>query len=425
MRTGEAHVISQIEALNYRSLRYIRQPVGSFHVLIGPNASGKSTFLDVVSFLGRLVSDVIDAAITDRTENFVDLLWNRDGAKFELAVEAALPSGVRLALGNHDMTAIRYEVAIGIVPGSASEEVGILNERVFLKPESVDVQEPRSIFPESFPTPETITHRTKASWQAVISKNHSGNDNFTPEVRGSKKGWSHSFKLGHRKTALGNLPPDETKFPATTWLKELLGEGVQSFVLNSAVIRRPSPPNQRRGFRTDGSNLPWVVLELLRHPERYQEWMRHLRTALPDLTAVNTVLRQEDRHRYLMLEYESGLRVPSWMASDGTLRMMALTLPAYIVDFRGIYLIEEPENGIHPKAVETVFQSLSSVYDAQLLLASHSPVILSCATADSLLCFAKSDGGATDIVTGVNHPRLREWKGQTDIGVLFAAGVLG
>jgi predicted ATPase len=113
------------------------------------------------------------------------------------------------------------------------------------------------------------------------------------------------------------------------------------------------------------------------------------------------------------------------MVSDGTLRLFALTLPAYLPDFQGIYLIEEPENGIHPKAIETVLQSLSSVYAAQILLASHSPVILGCAPTESLLCFAKDDQGATDVVSGPNHPRLREWRGQTDLGTLFAAGVLG
>ena len=113
------------------------------------------------------------------------------------------------------------------------------------------------------------------------------------------------------------------------------------------------------------------------------------------------------------------------MASDGTLRMLALTLPAYLTDNRGIYLIEEPENGIHPKAIETVFQSLSSLYDAQLLMASHSPVVLGCAPPDVVLCFAKNEDGATDIVTGMNHLRLQEWKDETNLGQLFAAGVLG
>lgn len=39
-------MITLIEALNYRCLRYISRPLESFHVLVGPNASGKTTFLD-------------------------------------------------------------------------------------------------------------------------------------------------------------------------------------------------------------------------------------------------------------------------------------------------------------------------------------------------------------------------------------------
>ena len=36
-------MIRLIEALNFRCLRYARQPLGPFHVLVGPNASGKTT----------------------------------------------------------------------------------------------------------------------------------------------------------------------------------------------------------------------------------------------------------------------------------------------------------------------------------------------------------------------------------------------
>jgi predicted ATPase len=117
--------------------------------------------------------------------------------------------------------------------------------------------------------------------------------------------------------------------------------------------------------------------------------------------------------------------VPSWLISDGTLRLLALTLLAYLPDTSGVFLIEEPENGIHPRAVETVFQSLSSVYDAQVLLATHSPVVLSVAKPEQVLCFARTPDGATDIVRGSEHPRLREWRGETDLGTLFASGVLG
>ena len=190
-------------------------------------------------------------------------------------------------------------------------------------------------------------------------------------------------------------------------------------MLNSLAIRKASPPNQRRGFKTDGSNLPWVVQQLKQNPDRFHSWLDHLRTALPTSSESTLFSDPKIGIRYLVIQYQGGYSVPSWMISDGTLRLLSLTLPAYMPDFRGIYLIEEPENGIHPKAVECVFQSLSSVYDAQILLASHSPVILGIADAKSVLCFAKTEDGATDIVCGDLHPRLQDWKGETNLGVLF------
>jgi predicted ATP-dependent endonuclease of OLD family len=119
----------------------------------------------------------------------------------------------------------------------------------------------------------------------------------------------------------------------------------------------------------------------------------------------------------LVLIYRGGLEAPSWLASDGALRLLTLTLPAYLPECRGVYLIEEPENGIHPRAVETMFQSLSSVYDAQILLATHSPILLSIVKPEQVLCFAKSSEGATDIVQGSDHPALKNWRRETSLGV--------
>jgi predicted ATPase len=250
----------------------------------------------------------------------------------------------------------------------------------------------------------------------------SGNDYFRSET----SDWNNLFRLGPRRSALANLPEDEDKFPAAIWFRRLLLEGVQRLALNSESLRRPSRPGVTRRFLPDGSNLPWVVRDLEeRNADQIADWVAHLRTALPDLQGIRTFEREEDRHRYLLLKYASGLEIPSWLVSDGTLRMLALSLLAYLPDLSGIYLVEEPENGIHPRAVETVWQSLQSVYGAQVLLATHSPVILSLAEPHDVLCFGRDDTGATDIVRGSNHPRLAAWRHETDLGTLFAAGVLG
>ena len=66
-------MITLIEAFNYRCLNYVRQPLGDFRVLVGPNASGKTTFLDVIALLGAFVSDGLEAALAERSRNFRDL----------------------------------------------------------------------------------------------------------------------------------------------------------------------------------------------------------------------------------------------------------------------------------------------------------------------------------------------------------------
>jgi len=418
-------MIRLIEALNFRCLRYVRQPLGPFHVLVGPNASGKTSFLDVVGFLGQMVSDGLEAAVSERTQTFQDMVFGRNGEWFELAVEAAIPED-RKALLKRDLDTIRYEVKIGLDPSSG--ELGILGEKAWLKTWRDKAPAARSLFPVEPETPGTIlSGKAKSGWQGVLTKAHGGNVNFYVEVRdpGGGKGWFPSIRLGPRKSALGNLTEDESRFPVATWLKTMLTQGVQSLVLNSLLIRRASPPGQVRGFKPDGSNLPWVVAGLSKEPSRLKAWISHLKTALPDIENIRTVERPDDKHRYLVICYQGGLEVPSWMASDGTLRLLALTVPAYLPKFPGVYLIEEPENGIHPSAVEAVYQSLSSVYDAQILMATHSPVILSLADADKVLCFKKTETGATDIVLGSEHPALKDWKGETNLGVLFAGGVLG
>lgn len=419
-------MITLIEAKNYRCLRYIRQNLNQFHILVGPNASGKTTFLDVIAFLGDFATNGLEMALWERSRNFQDLLWWRSGDRFEMAMEAAIPEHLRKLLRDPHYDTVRYEIALQF--DESTQEITIQAEKVLLKITPPYQPQQPLLFPDAITPPATIITQTHTrGTTVVVNKVANGNDNYYSEVYREKgKGWAPSFKLGPQKSALGNLPADESNFPVTTWLKNLLTENVERLILNSLLIRKASPPGQGRTFRADGSNLPWVVAHFQKSdPNRFEDWIAHLKTALPDLQNIKTVERQDDRHRYIILEYEGGLSAPSWMVSDGTLRLLALTILAYLPDFEGIYLIEEPENGIHPRAVDTVCQSLSSVYDAQILVATHSPVILSMIEPDKVLCFAKTDEGAVDIVSGINHPALRDWQGETNLGVLFAGGVLG
>ena len=150
-------MIRLVEALNFRCLRYVRQPLGPFHVLVGPNASGKTTFLDAVAFLGRLVADGPEAAIRERTQNFQDLTWGRTGEKFELAIDVAIPVQHRDRV-SADLDTVRYEVAIRTGPDSNA--IGIADEHAFLEKWGESPRPQRGPFPTEVVPPRTIMLRS-------------------------------------------------------------------------------------------------------------------------------------------------------------------------------------------------------------------------------------------------------------------------
>lgn len=422
-------MISRIEVSNYRCLKRISQNLNPFQILVGPNASGKTTFLDVITFMSDIVNKGVDDAIIDRSPNYLDLTWSGLGGDIEMAIECRIPDSVnKLMEESKEMKSIRYELKIGL---SDNNEHSIKGERlVLLKSLNENKLSLRNSFPEfdklGFGNIYSKEFH-KDNIDLVLDKDSLGEGYFFPErPNNTADFWSTGFKFGTRKTGLSNLPADETKFPASTWLKEYLNNSIQKLILNSQKIRESSRPGQGRNFLPDGSNLPWVIEELkTKHPKSFNDWLEHVKTALPDIEEINVREFPDTKFKYLKIRYDNGIEVPSWTASDGTLRLLALTLIAYLPDFKGIFLIEEPENGVHPKVMETVFQSLSSVYDAQILLATHSPVILGIADLKDVLCFAKTKEGITDIVSGDKHPLLADWQGESNLSTLYASGVLG
>jgi predicted ATPase len=424
-------MIRQIEVKGLRALRYVSVDLEPFLVMVGPNACGKSTLFDALLLVRDVLTSGIDAAVFGNTRMNIapravdpnDLTWLRQGGGVEIAITLELPQELVKKTQGERYRFVRYELGI-----HTEGRLGFDHETLWLCDDVQVSSLQKILFPSPASAPEHVVQsgrRTPPGWRKVVSKVvESGNDYFRSET----SEWNNLFRLGPAKSALANLPEDEQKFPVATWAKRGLMEGLHRLMLNADKMRMPSPAGSPADFLPDGSNLPWVVHALDVQPGGLQakkNWINHLATTLDDLEDVESCEKPEDRSRYIQLKYRSGLVAPSWLLSDGTLRMLALTLLAYAPNPPKIVLIEEPENGIHPKAIETVMQSLSSVYEAQVLCATHSPVALSGLKAHQVLCFGKDDEGAVDIVRGSEHPRLREWKSALNLGELFAIGVLG
>jgi hypothetical protein len=267
----------------------------------------------------------------------------------------------------------------------------------------------------------------------LLGKNFQGNIFYRRE----HGRYTDVFVFYGNKSALANTPSDESRYPTGNAVKNFLLQGIKYIQLNSLAMRLPCPATRGTELELDGTNLARVVGQLL-HTNRLlnglfsdtheienpiQRWIGHLRYALPTLNSIEWGKREADNAEYLVLKYENGLECPTWLASDGTLRMLALTLPAFLPPTAGIYMVEEPENGVHPKALEIILGSLSTIPDAQTLVATHSPFVVQQVGMEPLLCFSMDTEGVK-ITPGGRHPALKEWDGTPDIGIVFAAGIL-
>ncbi len=150
----------------------------------------------------------------------------------------------------------------------------------------------------------------------------------------------------------------------------------------------------------------------------------HVQSALPLVSRISAHQREDDKFAYVNVQYSNGLGVPSQGLSDGTLSILALSILPFLNNLPSVLVVEEPENGIHPKAIETVLESLSVMPDTQVFVTSHSPIVVAVTDPDKLLCLSQTRNNGVQVVPGNQHPKLREWQGTPSLDTLFNAGVL-
>lgn len=438
-------MITRLEAYRYRCFSNLSVDVGDFNILAGANGSGKTTLLDIPVLLGDLITErvcskafleVQPSRRTFRAHTLTELVHQERGEDFVLAVEARLPEGVAKAIAEPPLAGVqkrtkppldhlRYEILFQIFNKT---ELHVVNEYLYLFPSSTARPE-AGIALQGVPSRSIGAKRSRPvlqqrSWRSVLHRDSGDPAQFRDET--NMGGRPTVVRVPPDQIALASLPYDKTVFPAAVWFQDFLRSGVVFYEPDWRTLRRASPPGQPGRLSPAGENLPWLALDLwAADQDRFRDWVDHVRTALPQVVGIRAVEREEDHHAYFEVEYEGGYRVTSSGLSDGTLRILALTLLAYMLPKPAVLVTEEPENGIHPRGIQAILQSLSSLYDGQVWISTHSPVVLANSELSQILCSRLNQEGAVEVVPGNKHPRLRDWKGTVELGALFAAGVLG
>jgi predicted ATPase len=222
------------------------------------------------------------------------------------------------------------------------------------------------------------------------------------------------LEIEPQELALANLPQDSHRFPAALWFREFLKR-----------VKHYHPSWSKLGeaylFTT---NLSRSVLKLQReNPHLFNYWLEHIKIAFPNLLDIKAV-QEENRSAYLQLKYLGERIISSSELSTGMIDILALTILPYLPETPDLIILDEPDIYAHPSVIEIILQSLTSLYDSQVFMSTHSPIVVTHTSLESLIIMRQTKEDGVEAIQAKKHPRLQDWREKIDLGSLFSAGIL-
>lgn len=325
-------MITRLEVDGFKSLQGFAVDLEPFTVFIGPNGAGKSNILEALALLSRLASmPIVDAfkGGRGRPGDQFSRYGNEIAREMRFAVEFLFfgqcsPDGKCEPSGT---SRFRYELVIERrTRPSGTEQLNVRHEllRTLQRDEDAWVAARSEFAVLVQPSDELQRHFVAARGQPTVF----------PEL------WPETYPEDPRRTVLAR---EEIQMGTGNFLRPNL-RLCQWLRLDLAHLAGPSDRVDTGELRPDGSNLATVLADLA--PELLGEIRADLVALVPGLSSF-FVVPEGDALR-IEFELSGGERLPARLASDGTLRLLALLTALRLEPRPYLIGIEEPENGIYP-----------------------------------------------------------------------------
>jgi predicted ATPase len=384
---GYKAMITRLRVKNYLSLKDVDVALGQRNILVGPNMAGKSNLIDCFKFLAHMVSSGISRAFLERG-GFSEVVWKGNA---DSRISFALSAETGGKANKH------YEYELSIV-GSATGLISVEKEHLVVKTGAqvsslIDLQYGQG----------QITHLD-------------GSQAFRPP--------------GPGQSAL--------EFAVPGWE----GTEVREFIASwrfyrflPTLMKQANAAVGQNFLNEHGDNFSsWLMTLQTGYPEEFRQFRQAAIDALPDLEAVLTPPTQLATTYVTTREKHLKQPVTIWRMSDGELVFLAFLSLIFAPEAFSapLYCIEEPENHLHPRLLETLAELLTQrqqelgAQAAQIIATTHSPYLIDHLTLDDLIVLEKRNG-ATQCTRPASTRHLKDLleREELGLGALWYAGSLG
>jgi len=347
----------KLSTKNFKSLRDLTVEFRPFNVLIGPNNSGKTNILHCLNFLAECVKkrEIFE---TFGTQGFASFVW---GGQENLRIEVRMTTVLNSSLLTYGLS----------VAGPSNRTPFVVREEAVIRGATrarslLDIKEGKGFY---------------------LDERSSQKVPFSPEPT---------------QCALSVLVERE-KTPTLISLREWLSQWAFYHFAPAQMLEYWLSQEEFR-LEPDGRNLAQVLHSLQSsHPEKFRLIQETFQSSFEEVEEITTPIRRDAPKTMISIkikEKDFDKPFPSWVLSDGELKILAMLASLYSPTPPPLIALEEPENFIHPHLLEFVVDLLKGASDRmQILLTTHSPLLVDLLDPEDLIIIGREKGQTEEVPT--------------------------
>lgn len=383
-------MIDRISIKNFKAIQSATIKLSALSVFVGNNGSGKSS---VIEALQTLQSILLHGLSTGFNERWFGLEHIRNtSATAKSTYKKLFANDIEIEItGKIPLGRYQYKVCFNTSPSGdlylVTHESLLQGKTMIFKSEAIDEKG----FIEFFLGNEPIPVNRVANNLMLNDISLYGNNLFVQDFKNYISSWQFL-----------SLEPERMYFP----------------------IRRDYSATSVR-MKSTGENLADVFSRIQDNPAISDIILDKMRYVLPDLDNLGREEISIQKQIYLFLqEHNTELRLPSWLFSSGTLRILAMLTILNSETPPPVIFIEEIENGLDPRTLNMLTDEIGRLIpEHQFIATTHSPYFLDLLELDHIITTERNDG-QTKYYHPADNENLLKWKEKFSIGKLYTMNKL-